>query len=169
MKRSDRKIPLRPLCLRPGQDQDQRVPRPRPDQHHVQQVPALRTPTLWPKPVLAGYAGRLPHRLHRPRCVGWLCSRMVAHTEQERVTGPWMEDPCSAPPSPTCTLTLPLPLRVTFLHICHSGNGKREGGKEQWRHGKRSTWLTINCVATWRVRKTERERDQRSEEEGERE
>lgn len=123
----------------------------------------------WPKPVLAGYAGRLPHRLHRPRCVGWLCSRMVAHTEQERVTGPWMEDPCSAPPSPTCTLTLPLPLRVTFLHICHSGNGKREGGKEQCRHGKRSTWLTINCVATWRVRKTERERDQRSEEEGERE
>lgn len=84
-------------------------------------------------------------------------------------TGPWMEDPCSAPPLPTCTLTLPFPLRVTFLHICHSGNGKREGGKEQWRHGKRSTWLTINCVATWRVRKTERERDQRSEEEGERE
>lgn len=41
----------------------------------------------WPKPVLAGYAGRLLHRLHRLRCVGWLCSRMIAHTEQERLRG----------------------------------------------------------------------------------
>lgn len=88
----------------------------------------------------------------------WVCWQAPARLARlrERVSGPWMEDPCSASPLPTCTLALPLPLRVTFLHICHSGNGKREAGKEQWRHGKRSTWLTINCQPRTSLGESER-------------
>lgn len=43
------------------------------------------------------------------------------------------------PPAHTPSLFLSLPLHVMFLHICHSGNRKRKGGKEQWRERKRGT------------------------------
>lgn len=43
------------------------------------------------------------------------------------------------PPAHTPSLFLSLPPYVMFLHICHSGNRKRKGGKEQWRERKRGT------------------------------
>lgn len=71
----------------------------------------------------------------------------------------------SGPPaSPSCTEThtetrsLP-PLYHVPLHICHSGNQKREGGIELWKKREGGTQQTINCVAGWRGRKTERERE----------
>lgn len=161
MNRSDRKaqtiykIPCDPWR---AQNQDRRAPRLRQDWYQLQLVPNLRIPTVfhtisWWSSWLALV---LPARLS---CVGWFVLQDERAYRAREATGPWMEDPCSAPPSATYTLTLPLPYHATVLHICHFGNGKKEGRKEQWRHGKRSAQLTINCVATWRLRKTERKRD----------
>lgn len=55
------------------------------------------------------------------------------------------------------------------LHICQSGNRKRKGGIEQWKKREGGTQQTINCVAGWRGRKTERERETAEQRKGERE